>query len=624
MVNSSNAPHGNLITQANPQTVPRNVFAQLAQDQTQTPSRSSDIAKEQVQATEQQESHEEMQVQVEQNLGESSVDVRVTGDQQGTAPSQSLALPLQSFVRDTFESTADAPTAMDVDPEETDEMPLSPIASDGGDLSNRNAVGMTPVAQIAAPIESPQENAATLDRTLAESMTQSTLEAAGMSDVQTGLRKSRHEGTSLNRSEETVAAPSPQVPLAHPQPVRRPVSELITDNAVAAPSRQVPLAHPQPHPMSRSLKVPEPRDVAPPSQVRAKTPILAQNSAATRPVRSRTAEPQVSATAQNSCTPKRVLHRATSTSRSGRMLPPRTVPEAQKQANEDDGAPPMAKHAIVQNEPGDDRAAANGTDSRGAQSAQEQASRVESEVATRTSVPKSKQKPEDAKKKTFKTIRTENHPAKANGVSDTSSKSRKINGGDPTGNARFQQMLQQSTGRGPMTADQLITARAAALPPKDLGGMTSVINPSFATASNQQKNALLDSILSRSSSPSNARAMKGHPRAITVQERRAQQAAAKTPQRELQGHQGPIPENGSEDEKMAIDLVFRAKEREVEISKLRQQIQTLEQQNASLEKFNANLVVDKGNALRENANIIQQKKDAISKARVLIVASQNM
>jgi hypothetical protein len=281
-------------------------------------------------------------------------------------------------------------------------------------------------------------------------------------------------------------------------------------------------------------------------------------------------------------------------------------------------APSVTKGVIVSNAQDVGNSVANEREGRSKPHDQAEAPRAEPEGKKTPLVRDSQRpRPQDAKDQTSKTIRTEDHSTKTAGDSHKSSKR---NGGDVTGNARFQQKIQQSTGRIGMSAEQLAAARAAALPPLNVRSMNNAINPPFVNASEEQKQTFLTNILSRSSSPSNARALKGHPRATLVRERREQ--AIQTPQRTPRTPRVPIPGNGSQDQRLAFDLVFKAKEREKEITNLRLEIQKLEQQNESLERLNAGLVEEKGEALRQNAQILQQKKAAISKAKDLILASQ--
>lgn len=182
-----------------------------------------------------------------------------------------------------------------------------------------------------------------------------------------------------------------------------------------------------------------------------------------------------------------------------------------------------------------------------------------------------------------------------------------------TANARYQQMLQQSTASSRLTAQQLKAARDAALPINP--GVIGVMNRPFATPSKEERQAHLDNLISRSSSPSFARTRSGHPRAAQVQGRRAQTGLAVV---SSAAHaRGPSHGDGTQDDQLAQELVFRAKEREAEIARRKLQIKELKERNATLETVNANL-------LTKNAAMLEEKKAAIGKAKELVLKSQEM
>lgn len=175
-------------------------------------------------------------------------------------------------------------------------------------------------------------------------------------------------------------------------------------------------------------------------------------------------------------------------------------------------------------------------------------------------------------------------------------------------------MIQQSTASSRLTGQRLQEARDAALPVHS--GVKGVFNRPFVTPSKQEKQALLDNLISRSSSPSFARSRAGHPRAAQVQGRRARTRLAiispAVTQTQLRTYG-----NGTQDDQLAKDLVFRAKEREKEIARQKLQVERLKERNAALEVVNADL-------LAKNASMSDQKKAAIGKAKGLVIRSQEM
>lgn len=650
---------GNLITQPDRQSAAkRNVFA----DCRDVSLSSAEPVVDDEQVTQQHETQEDMtmQAQDDQNVaqglntdGNSSI-TPIDGDHQEHNFSQSLPQPTQGFVRDSFQSTAahhtplptqsfvvdsyqtvaGDPNAMDIDDEEIpgkeiQGMPLSPyvdvnlqrIIDCGGDVRNAMDTAVESVEPKEMGDHPAQGNGEASDELVQDSIIDKTaVEESEMPDVQD------------------------RVELSQCQEAPRYMQDA-EDTVVAAPSRQVPLQHPQPRRRSFNIQITEPQ-----MEVEAQPGKHATKPLPTRPsaklVRTRTAEPQVSASTEESNTPKRVVHRSTLSSRSGRMLPPRTV-SREKAPMEVDVDVPVAERETLPNERRIDRVVATEREGHSKRNVPEVLPQTEPQ-GQKTPLIRDSQPPrhQDAKDKTSTTIRTEVHSTKTIGNSETSRKSLKPTGGDPTGNARFQQKLQQSTGRTGLSAEQLAAARAAALPHVERS-LNNAINPPFVAPSKEQQQAFLTQILSRSSSPLNARALKGHPRATLVRERREQaiqtprrELAIQTPRREeaiqtprleeaIQTPQLPprtpqvqIPGDGSQDERLALGLIMRAKDRETEILKLKLEIQKLEQQNESLERLNAGLVEEKGEALRQNAQILQDKKAAIGKAKDLIIASQ--
>lgn len=640
MINASTELHGNPLTQVDHQNVEGNLFAKVAQYQAQRFYGIAAAEQEQVPVAEQETPRGEMEVDIEENLAvASSTNAQIDRDYQETPTPQSLPLPAQSFVRDTYDSTTGGSTTMKVDQDESAGMPLP---SDANRQKEVQGTGESVVVDAATdsitPAQMPRDSSPEQDMTSnaprQETVAQTTAEGSSVSDVQGEVDDTHVDNLAPVRSEDTaVAAPSRQQPAAQAQSLRRSQQANPASNrseGAAAPSREIPLVHPQPHlphPRTVNMEIMQlAQDVQPHHPIRPVTPAPDQSD--TRPSRTRTAEPQVTKPAADAYTPKRIVHRSTSSSRSGRILSSRTSSKEQMSMQVDNAtppverAPPIANGRIVQvNRRTHDTAS---DENRGARTAlaQEHSSRTGMDGANATFARGSKQNhPHGAQAKAPQAIRTEDH-AVGTDASKTASESRKSKGGDLTGNARFQQMIQQSSRRGQMTADQLAAARAAALPLVDLRLMKDAINPPFVNASKAEKEALLARFLSRSSSPSTARAMKGHPRAEAVQERR--HGVPKTPQLPPQASRMQSPGSGTQDEQLAMDLILRAKNREAEIIKLKQEIEMLEQQNASLEKLNADLVEEKAAACKENEAILMKKKDAIIKARKLIAASQNM
>lgn len=642
MINANTELRPNPIIRVDYQNFGGNLFAKVAQYQAQTFSDIVAAEQEQVPVAEQEAPQAEMEIDNEENLVASSSNAQIDGQHQETTSSQSLALPTQSFVRDTYDSTNGGSTAMSVDQDESAGMPLPPGANDRkGVQGTGDSAKMDATTGFVAPAHMPRGSSPEQDMILRaprqETVAQSTTEGSSVSDVQDEVDKTHVDNLAPNRSDDTAgagASPSREQPSSQAQSLRKSQQANSASNgsegaAVATPSREVPLVHPQPPPRTVNMMIMQREEnVEPHSLFRPITTALDQSNE--RPSRPRTAEPQVTEPAVDAYTPKRIVHRSTSSSRAGRILSSRTASKEQLSGQVDNAAAPVerailtAKGTIVQDDRRtlDDASDENGV-ARTAQ-AQEHSSRSGTDGANATLAGGCKQNhPYGPQAKDPQSIRTEDQ-ALCTDSSKTASKSRRSQGGDLTGNARFQQMIQQSSRRGRMVADQLAAARAAALPPVDLQPMRDAINPPFVNASKAEKEALLTRFLSRSSSPSNARAMKNHPRAEAVQERHSQHRFPKTPQLPLQAFRLQSSGSGTQDEQLAMDLILRAKNREAEIIKLKQEIEMLEQQNASLEKLNADLVEKKAAACKENEAILLKKKDAILMARKLIAASQNV
>ncbi|KAJ9123933.1 hypothetical protein QFC22_000724 [Naganishia vaughanmartiniae] len=191
------------------------------------------------------------------------------------------------------------------------------------------------------------------------------------------------------------------------------------------------------------------------------------------------------------------------------------------------------------------------------------------------------------------------------------------------GNARYQKQISQIIGGPAMTAKEVREARDAAKPPQHVDPTEEAVFRPIVTPTKKQRDEALDALLSRASISSPAsRSNKGHPRAGQVQERQAERIATRSTSR-------PHPSvgtshDGAIDEKTAIDLMFKAREREAEISRLRSQVKALLSQSAVLEKEKIQLVTRNEETLSKNEQVLRKHKEAVARARDIVNQSQTI
>ncbi|KAJ9092492.1 hypothetical protein QFC19_008705 [Naganishia cerealis] len=195
-----------------------------------------------------------------------------------------------------------------------------------------------------------------------------------------------------------------------------------------------------------------------------------------------------------------------------------------------------------------------------------------------------------------------------------------------TGNARYQQRIHQSVSANGLSAGELKAARAAALPPQNRSPVTTVLRHVF-TPSKYQRDKALDALLSRASTISPlAQANKVHPRASPVHARQARHDTAEPMIRSPgRPHQSVgAPHDGTIDEKAAMDLMFKAREREAEIARLRDKVDALNVQATVLETEKIELMAKNEEILSKNQQALKKQKEAVARARDIVVQSQVM
>lgn len=192
-----------------------------------------------------------------------------------------------------------------------------------------------------------------------------------------------------------------------------------------------------------------------------------------------------------------------------------------------------------------------------------------------------------------------------------------------TSNARYQTRISQSIGRPGMTPEELQAARDAAKPPQAGDCLEGAVFQPIVTPTKKQRDKALDALLTRASisSPSGQTKTRGHPRAAQVQARQAQRDAVSTtrPTSRLGSSH-----DGINDEKAAIDLMFKAREREAEINRLRKQVETLLEQAAVLRKEKIQLITKNEETLSKNEQALKKQKEAVARARDIVTRSDAM
>lgn len=388
--------------------------------------------------------------------------------------SQTLALPTQSFVHDTYQaqvgandqdqSSANLATGMDVDVDEDqlrEEYPagstqgkeIAPVADRTSEKAKHLPVFETNPLDILTTDDPRIEKAV-------ECSTHSTQDTNTAASKTVGVGVPRQAGDSpVSPASPTKATPNSLVTM-QPDPgnqgsrstVRSATSHAINPDFVAAGNRgEAGLRRTQ----SLSHRRVDSREVV--------------NEHSTGEAREPT---------------KKIAHRSTSTSRSGRVLPSKRAVEAPISTGF--GGMAISRAAPL------------------------------TEATTNAPVATSRQG--DAQSAQDKSRRQTSKDPNAGATFQATQQQPSKN--SMTGNARFQQKLQQINNQPRLSAQQMRAARGAALPPM-ITGVTGAINRPFVTPSTQEKEALLDNLISRSSSPSFARVRNGHPRAVQVQERRA-------------------------------------------------------------------------------------------------------
>jgi hypothetical protein len=504
--------------------------------------------------------------------------------------SQSLALPTQSFVNDTYraqdgvndqcQSSTNLATGMDIDVDE-DQQPEEYSAED------------TRVKEFAPAVDCPSEKAKDLSASETNLLDNSTTDQSRMEKaIELPVQDTKTASKTVVIA-ATRQAGDPPVGLA---PSAQATDESIMDTPTY-PNNQ------RSRPTERSAGS---HAINPPSVA-----IVSRQEAGLRRTRSLSNRRvdsgdvvQEPSGAEVQEPAKRIAHRSTSTSRSGRILPSKRIVETTISTGLD-GVITSRAAPLTEASTNVRAATSHQGDARSTQDKSGHA------FAAAEKCFKQGQIGEDDGK-----LLNRHHTSKDPNACATDQVPQQQPLTSMTGNARFQQKLQQITKQPRFSAQQMRAARDAALPPMT-AGVTGAINRPFVTPSRQEKEALLDNLISRSSSPSFARARYGHPRAVQVQERRAHTGIPTVPLATNQPVSQAAHGKGTQDEILARDLVFRAQAREVEIAKRKAEVKSLQDRNASLEKINADL-------LARNGEMLADKKAAIGKARELVIKSQEM